>query len=98
MRRIMEFSIFNFRLAWRRLLQSQIENRSALLLRDRLGAVHVLVLGLAFCAIELGQELGRWSDIVPAAVLKIDDRFVVPVDRDDASDDPCEALQLGPVR
>src|SRR5262249_9804136 len=37
------------------------------------------------------------GDVVPAAVLEVDQGLVVPVDGDDAADDPGEPLQLRPV-
>src|SRR5919201_4381876 len=66
----------------------------ALLLRDRLGAVDVLVLGLRGLGVELAEVLRRGVDVVPAAVLEVDQGLVVAVDRDDAADDAGEALQL----
>src|SRR5207253_3160248 len=62
-----------------------------------LGAVDVFVLRFAFGGIDLLEDLGRGGDVVPAAVLKIDQGLAVVIDGDNAADDALEALQLGPV-
>src|SRR5437588_2174326 len=69
-------------------------NDKLLLFRDRLRAVDVLVLDLAFFGVELGQKLLGGCYIVPAAVLEVDDGLAVEVDRDDAADHTVEAGQL----
>src|SRR5206468_1974879 len=70
-----------------------------LLLGDRLGGVNrAVVLGLGLLGVEDAQVVGRGGDVVPAAVLEVDDRLAVAVDGDDAADDAGEALQLGPLR
>src|SRR5438067_7885599 len=55
-------------------------------IRDRLGTVEVLVLLLCLRRVHLAQEIRRRGDVVPAAVLEIDHRLAVVVDRDDPPD------------
>ena len=60
----------------------------SLLFRNRLRAIRLgVIFGLGFCGIELGQVVAGCSDIVPAAVLEIDQGFVVEIDSDDSADD-----------
>src|SRR5579884_3377371 len=62
----------------------------------RLSAVRLgVVLRLGSRGIQLLQVFGRRSNIVPAAILKIDQGFLVAVNRDDAADDASKPLQFG---
>src|SRR4051812_33304448 len=74
-------------------------NQLALLLRNRLSAVYRrVVLGLAGRGIKTPQVGARGSNVVPAAVGKIDDSFEVMIDRDNSSDQPFKPLQLRAIR
>src|SRR5437016_717214 len=65
--------------------------------RQRLGAVDVLVLFLPLGGVKLAQEIGRGGNVVPAAVLEIDQGLAVVVDRDDPADSVAKAFQLDPI-
>src|SRR5438132_3525597 len=70
-------------------------SRLALLFRDWLSAVRlVIVLCFGFGGIELFQAIGRGVDVVPAAVLEIDDGLAVEIDRDHAADNAGEPFEL----
>src|SRR5262249_24049526 len=69
----------------------------SLFLGNRLGAVDVLVLVLGGCGVEAAQALVGGGDVVPPAVLEIDQGLAVEVDRDDPADEAGEPLQLPAV-
>src|SRR5262249_18804453 len=69
-----------------------------LLRRVRLGRVdRGVVLALCLGGVDERQKLLRGGDVVPAAVLEVDEGLLVAVDRDDAANDVGEPLQLGPL-
>jgi hypothetical protein len=59
----------------------------SLFIGNRLSAIDVLVLGLGGCRIEFAQIFLGSGNVVPAAVLEIDQRLVVVIDRDDTSNE-----------
>src|ERR1043166_1404766 len=71
-------------------------SESTLLIRNQLSAIDVLVLR-GFRGVELDEMLVARRYVVPGAVLEIDNRLAVVVDRDDAPDDAGEALELRPI-
>src|SRR5262245_36143205 len=93
------FEIVDLRLRTRELanLQSKILLLS-LFFRHRLGAVHVLVFGFSLGGIEFLKTVGGGGDVVPAAVLKIDQGLAVVIDGDYTADNALKALQFGSLR